>query len=81
MCLVRERLLLGSESGYNTFRPAHIGAGLAAMFPGLSARDCATLSELEAALRRARDSDGPAVIGVELSDVEVPPFLAFGAAR
>jgi acetolactate synthase-1/2/3 large subunit len=81
MCLVRERLLLGSESGYNTFRPAHIGAGLAAMFPGLSARDCATLSELKAALRRARDSDGPAVIGVELSDVEVPPFLAFGAAR
>jgi acetolactate synthase-1/2/3 large subunit len=76
MCLVRERMLLGSESGTNTFRPAHIGAGLAAMFPGLAACDCATLPDLEAALRNAADSDGPAVIGVELPDVEIPPFLA-----
>jgi acetolactate synthase-1/2/3 large subunit len=77
MCLVRERLLLGGESGYNTFRAAHIGAGLAAMFPGLPACDCATLDELERALARARGGDGPCVISVELPTVEVPPFVAF----
>lgn len=80
MCLVRERLLLGTESGYNSFGPAHLGAGLAAMFPGLAACDCATLPEFEAALRRAADSDGPAVIVAELPSVDVPPFLAFQAA-
>lgn len=80
MCLVRERLLLGTESGTNSFRPAHTGAGLAAMFPGLDACDCTTLPALQAALRRAGDGDGPAVIGVELPEVEVPPFLAFAFA-
>jgi acetolactate synthase I/II/III large subunit len=43
MCLVRERLLLREESGYNTFGPCHIGVGLAAMFPGLPTWDCRTL--------------------------------------
>jgi acetolactate synthase-1/2/3 large subunit len=83
MCLVRERLLLGDESGYNTFRTAHIGAGLAAMFPWLAACDCTTLAEVEAALARARDSAGPAVISAELPEVEIPPFTAFasGARR
>jgi acetolactate synthase-1/2/3 large subunit len=80
MCVVRERLLLGEESGYNRFRPAHIGAGLAAMFPGLPAVDCTTLGELEGALARAAASTGPAVICAELPDVEVPPFVAFQAA-
>jgi acetolactate synthase-1/2/3 large subunit len=81
MCLVRERLLLGAESGYNAFGPAHIGAGLAAMFPGLAACDCTTVAELEAALARANASAGPAVICAELPTVEVPPFLAFGGRR
>ncbi|HET6150807.1 MAG TPA: thiamine pyrophosphate-binding protein [Polyangia bacterium] len=80
MCLVRERLLLGEEGGYNTFRPSHIGAGLAAMFPGLSARDCVTLGELEQALELAARSERPSVIGVELPTVEVPPFAAFAKA-
>ncbi|HVY36897.1 MAG TPA: thiamine pyrophosphate-binding protein [Polyangia bacterium] len=77
MCLVREQLLLGAESGYNRFRPAHIGAGLAAMFPGLAAWDCTTLDQLEVALARARHLQGPAVIAVELDAVDVPPFAAF----
>jgi acetolactate synthase-1/2/3 large subunit len=77
MCLVRERLLLGAESGYNTFRPSHIGAGLAAMFPGLYARDCSTLDELSSALVEAAAQRGPAVLCADLPTVEIPPFLAF----
>jgi acetolactate synthase-1/2/3 large subunit len=80
MCLVRERLLLGEESGYNAFRPSHIGAGLAAMLPGLPACDCRTLGELEEALARANAAAGPSVITTELPAVEVPPFSAFQPA-
>jgi thiamine pyrophosphate-dependent acetolactate synthase large subunit-like protein len=49
------------------------------MFPGLPARDCTSLEELDAALAHAGASDGPAVVCVELPTVEVPPFVAFGA--
>jgi acetolactate synthase I/II/III large subunit len=79
MCLLRERLLLREEHQYNRFKPAHVGAGLAAMFPGLVAHDCRTLSELDAALSISSEASGPVVIGTELADVEVPPFAAFGS--
>jgi acetolactate synthase-1/2/3 large subunit len=77
MCLLRERLLLGEEHQYNTFKPAHIGAGLAAMFPGLWAHDCRTLPELESTLARTHDTPGPVVIGIELAEVEAPPSRPF----
>jgi len=80
MCLVREQLLLRENAGYNTFRRSHIGTGLAAMFPGLAAWDCRTSESLEHALDRAYGVRGPAVIAVELEDVEVPPFTAFQKA-
>jgi acetolactate synthase-1/2/3 large subunit len=80
MCLVRERLLLKADAGYNSFRGSHLGAALGAMFPGLEARDCGTLAELEAALARSVASPGPCVIGVELKAVEVPPFAPFQRA-
>ncbi len=78
MCLVRERLLLGQESGYNVFRDSQIGKGLAAIFPGLRASDCTSLQELEQALASA--GDGPVVICAELPGIEIPPFVAFKAA-
>jgi acetolactate synthase-1/2/3 large subunit len=77
MCLVRERLLLGENAGYNAFRRSHLGAGLAAMFPGLTSVDCTTLPEVEAALTASFSCDGPSVICAELPEVEVPPFTAF----
>jgi acetolactate synthase-1/2/3 large subunit len=77
MCLVRERLLLGENAGYNAFRPSHVGAGLVAMLPGLAGGDCASAAELAARLAEAAKMNGPTVIGVELDDVEVPPFVAF----
>jgi acetolactate synthase-1/2/3 large subunit len=80
MCLVRERLLLRTDAGYNEFRPSHLGVGLAAMFPGLPGSDCTNLSELESALTRASTTPGPTLISVEFDGVEVPPFVAFQAA-
>lgn len=80
MCLVRERLLLRTDAGYNSFRASHVGAGLAAMFPGLPAADCTSVPALEAALARAASERGPSVVVVELDGVEIPPFAAFQAA-
>jgi len=80
MCLLRERLLLGEEGGYNTFRESRIGAGLAAMFPDLSSSDCYTLTDVECALSRAALVPGPSVVCACLPDVDVPPFAAFRSA-
>jgi acetolactate synthase-1/2/3 large subunit len=81
MCLVRERLLLHENAGYNTFGSSHLGAGLGAMFPRLLAFDCRTAAELDAALERARGVPGPAFVSVELDEVEIPPFAALQAAN
>jgi acetolactate synthase-1/2/3 large subunit len=80
MCLVRERLLLGRDAGYNAFLPAHLGAGLHAMFPRLFATDCDDVATLEHALRNAAAHAGPAVVCARLRDVEVPPFTQFQQA-
>lgn len=80
MCLVRERLLMRGDAGYNAFRASHLGAGLAAMLPGLPASDCTSLAGLEAALAHAASVPGPSVVVVELDGVEIPPFAAFQAA-
>jgi acetolactate synthase-1/2/3 large subunit len=81
MCLVRERILLGRDAGYNAFRRSRIGTGLAAMFPRLFARDCDDLASLAAALRSAAEQPGPAVVCARLRDVEVPPFAQFRQIR
>ena len=80
MCLIRERLLLGQEGGYNVFGESHIGEGLSAMFPGLMAEDCDTPSGFEGALARALVVPGPAVVSVRLANVEIPPFTPFRTA-
>ena len=77
MCLVRERLLLGENAGYNAFRLSHIGAGLGAMLPGLTACDCRTVAELANAFERAARSSRPSLIAIELDHVEIPPFAGF----
>ncbi|MES1183426.1 MAG: thiamine pyrophosphate-binding protein [Myxococcales bacterium] len=77
MCLVRERLLLGENAGYNGFQPSHLGQGMGAMLPQLWACDCHATDALEQALARAATSAGPSLISLELDDVEIPPFAAF----
>jgi acetolactate synthase-1/2/3 large subunit len=80
MCLVRERLLLETDAGYNSFAPASLAAGVGAMFKGLPASTCRTAAELERALALSVADSGPAFVSVELGDVEVPPFVAFQQA-
>ena len=77
MCVTREQLFYNDVYSYNRFGPSRLGAGLAAMFPGLSSVDVDAIDDLPAALQDALEVDGPSVIAVECSADEVPPFAAF----
>jgi acetolactate synthase I/II/III large subunit len=77
MCVTREKLFYGGEYSYNRFTPSRLGAGLAAMFPGLSSVDVTEASELPGALRDAMGSPGPSVVSIECSADEIPPFAPF----
>lgn len=77
MCVTREQLFYGDRYSYNRFGPSHLGAGLRAMFPDLPATDVDDVDGLRAALSAALDTDGPAVISVDCSADEIPPFAPF----
>ena len=77
MCVTREQLFYDDLYSYNRFRPSRLGAGLAAMFPGLTSIDVTDLDGLSAAMRTALDVDGPAVVSVECAADEIPPFAPF----
>lgn len=77
MCVTREQLFYDDLYSYNRFRPSRLGAGLAAMFPGLAAVDVGDVDGFAAALRAVLDIDGPAVISVECAADEIPPFAPF----
>ncbi|WP_223190602.1 thiamine pyrophosphate-binding protein [Nonomuraea terrae] len=77
MCAVRERLFYHGAYSYNRFRPSRLGAGLAAMFPGLPAVDVDDAAGLAGALRAALEVNGPSVVSVECSPDEIPPFAGF----
>jgi acetolactate synthase I/II/III large subunit len=77
MCVTREQLFYDADYSYNRFQPSRLGAGLAAMYPGLSAVDVSTPGALPDALRTALAQGGPAVVSVECSADEIPPFAPF----
>ncbi|MGE4363172.1 MAG: thiamine pyrophosphate-binding protein [Mycolicibacterium sp.] len=77
MCVTREQLFYGDRYSYNRFGPSRLGAGLAAMLPGLVAFDVTDVDQLPAALMVALNQDGPAVVAVDCSADEIPPFAAF----
>jgi acetolactate synthase I/II/III large subunit len=77
MCVTREQLFYDDLYSYNRFDPSHLGAGLAAMFPGLPSVDVAEIDELPAAMKAALNVDGPSVVSVECSADEIPPFAPF----
>ncbi len=77
MCVTREQLFYSDLYSYNRFGPSRLGAGLAAMFPGLSSVDVDTIDALPAALQSALDMEGPSVVAVECSADEIPPFANF----
>ncbi len=77
MCVTREQLFYDDLYSYNRFRSSRLGAGLAAMFPGLASVDVTDLDGFAAAMRAALAIDGPAVVSVECSADEIPPFAPF----
>jgi acetolactate synthase I/II/III large subunit len=77
MCVTREQLFYDDLYSYNRFRPSRLGAGLAAMFPGLTSVDVTDLNGFATAMRAALDADGPAVVSVECAADEIPPFAPF----
>jgi acetolactate synthase-1/2/3 large subunit len=77
MCVTREQLFYQGRYSYNRFGPSRLGAGLAAMFPGLPSVDVDDLEHLPAALDAALSAAGPSVVSIECSADEIPPFAAF----
>ncbi|HET7665819.1 MAG TPA: thiamine pyrophosphate-binding protein [Mycobacterium sp.] len=77
MCVTREQLFYDDLYSYNRFGPSRFGAGLATMFPGLSAVDVDDIDQLPQAVRSALDTGGPSVVSVECSADEIPPFANF----
>jgi acetolactate synthase I/II/III large subunit len=77
MCVTREQLFYDDLYSYNRFRSSRLGAGLAAMFPGLTSVDVTDIDGLAAALRGALDVQGPSVISIECAADEIPPFAPF----
>ncbi|OBH15014.1 acetolactate synthase, partial [Mycobacterium sp. E1715] len=80
MCVTREQLFYGDRYSYNRFRPSALGSGLAAMFPGLTSVDVSEPAQFAAAIRVALEVAGPAVVSVECTADEMPPFAPFLAA-
>lgn len=80
MCVTREQLYFANAHNYNRFGRSRLATGLAAMFPGLSATDVDDAGALPGVLAAALAQDGPAVVGVECSADEIPPFAPFVAA-
>jgi len=77
MCVTREQLYYDDLYSYNRFAPSRLGAGLAAMFPGLRSVDVSEPEGLAAAVRGSLDVDGPSVVSVECAADEIPPFAPF----
>ncbi len=77
MCVTREQLFYDDLYSYNRFRSSRLGAGLAAMVPGLTSVDVADLDGFAAAMRAALAIDGPAVVSLECAADEIPPFAPF----
>jgi acetolactate synthase-1/2/3 large subunit len=77
MCVTREQLLYDDRYSYNRFTPSRLGAGLAAMFPGLPSIDVTDAASLSTALRDAFEQPGPSVVSIECSADEIPPFAPF----
>jgi acetolactate synthase I/II/III large subunit len=77
MCVTREQLYYDDLYSYNRFAPSRLGAGLAAMFPGLTSVDVSDAGGFAAAVRASLDVDGPSVVSVECAADEIPPFAPF----
>ncbi|MFF0499135.1 thiamine pyrophosphate-binding protein [Nocardia aobensis] len=80
MCVTREQLFYGDRYSFNRFRKAHLGAGMAAMFPDLPAFSPATPAELATVLSYCLETPGPSFVSVDCDPDEIPPFIPFLSA-
>ncbi|MGF0317926.1 thiamine pyrophosphate-binding protein [Nocardia fluminea] len=80
MCVTREQLYYRDRYSFNRFQPSHLGAGIAAMFPGLPARTVSDASRLSGALDLSFAAAGPSFLEILCDPDEVPPFLPFLSA-
>ncbi|MFD3428552.1 thiamine pyrophosphate-binding protein [Nocardia fluminea] len=80
MCVTREQLYYRDRYSFNRFQPSHLGAGIAAMFPGLPARTVSDASRLPGALDLSFAATGPSFLEILCDPDEVPPFLPFLSA-
>ncbi|TDP43178.1 thiamine pyrophosphate-binding protein [Nocardia ignorata] len=77
MCVTREQIYYRDRYSFNRFRTTRLGAGIAAMFPGLPAHTVDEPTELDATLRRCLTTDGPSFVEILCDPDEIPPFLPF----
>lgn len=77
MCITREQLYYGDRYSFNRFHPAHLGAGLAAMFPRLPCHSPADPAELAAVLGDCFRTPGPSFVSIDCDSDEIPPFTPF----
>ncbi|MQY23487.1 thiamine pyrophosphate-binding protein [Nocardia macrotermitis] len=80
MCVTREQLYYGDRYSFNRFQPSDLGAGIAAMFPGLPAFSPRDLAELADAVRVCVKTPGPSFISIDCDPDEIPPFHPFLSA-
>ncbi|MFD8101838.1 thiamine pyrophosphate-binding protein [Nocardia fluminea] len=80
MCVTREQLYFRDRYSFNRFQPSHLGAGIAAMFPGLPAHTVSDASRLPGALDLSFAATGPSFLEILCDPDEVPPFLPFLSA-
>ncbi|MFD4352698.1 thiamine pyrophosphate-binding protein [Nocardia sp. NPDC058518] len=80
MCVTREQLYYQDRYSFNRFQPSHLGAGIAAMFPGLPARTVSDAHRLSDALDHSFAATGPSFLEILCDPDEVPPFLPFLSA-
>ncbi|PKV78824.1 thiamine pyrophosphate-binding protein [Nocardia fluminea] len=80
MCVTREQLYYRDRYSFNRFQTSHLGAGIAAMFPGLPARTVSDASRLSGALDLSFAATGPSFLEILCDPDEVPPFLPFLSA-
>lgn len=81
MCVTREQLFYNDLYSYNRFESSDLGAGLAAMFAGLTSVSATDTDQLSAALHTAISVDGPSVVSVDCAADEIPPFAPFLARQ
>jgi acetolactate synthase I/II/III large subunit len=80
MCVTREQLYYRDRYSFNRFQPSHLGAGIAAMFPGLPARTVSDAPLLSGALDLSFAAAGPSFLEILCDPDEIPPFLPFLSA-